>query len=418
MSEHIENLVASLVDAGDQDFLNLHPELFAYGSHNAVDSSLLEMLDGHLKSYGKLPARSTLEHTWGRKLPTAPETAKYYLGLLRPVHLRKTLQGASIEAGACIKDDPEKAFAIMAGAVDKLRLTKNGFSLVDFRTAQDKILQHLKAKWDQQNYVPLGWPKYDEMSGGLMPGDFITFSAGTGLGKTYLLLSRAFYLWKVVKIPVLFVSMEMSLEQILERATALQGNIPFNYIKKGVFPNLTFDFKKKMIEALEWAKHSPVPFWFVDGNLAATAEDLGRLCNQLQPRVTLVDGAYLLGGIKYKNRWELIAENASFMKQVLANGMRSTVIASYQFTKNSMRWAKKKGEAPGLEDIAGSQEVPNIASVALGISYDESPTGTKRRKIEVMKGRGGEAGSFLVDWNFYTMSFDEVSDEDHPDDIL
>ena len=411
LSENVEHLVAALIDAADQDFLMQHPETFAYGSHSTVDSNLLEMVDQHLKTYGKMPDRKTVAE-WGYVLPKASETAKFYLDRLRPIHLRKTLQAASIEAAGCIKENPEKAFAIIAAAIDQLRTTRTGFSMVDFRTAQERILKHLSSKWSNENYIGLGWDTFDDMSGGLMPGDFITLSAPTGIGKTYLLLSRAFYLWKVMKVPVLFVSMEMSLEAILERAAAIQGSTPFDYVKKGIFPNLFHDFKKQLIDALEWAKTTPVPFWFVDGNLAATAEDLGRLCNQLQPRVTLVDGAYLLGGIKYKNRWELIAENASFMKQVVATQMRQSVIASYQFTKASVKWSKKKGgEAPGLEDIAGSQEVPNLASIALGVSEDKSPTGVMRRKVEIMKGRGGEAGTFYTNWDFYKMNFDEVDPE-------
>jgi replicative DNA helicase len=130
--------------------------------------------------------------------------------------------------------------------------------------------------------------------------------------------------------------------------------------------------------------------------------------------VVIVDGAYLLGGIKYKNRWELVAENASFMKQVLATQLRVPVLASYEFTRTSMKDFKKKknGEAPSLEDMAGSQEVPNLSSVALGVTDDTTPEGTQVRKIQVLKGRNGEVGSFYVSWDFKKMLFDEIEPED------
>ncbi len=45
--------------------------------------------------------------------------------------------------------------------------------MVDFRQAQDRILQHLTDKWASGNFFSIGWETFDDMSGGLAPGDFI-----------------------------------------------------------------------------------------------------------------------------------------------------------------------------------------------------------------------------------------------------
>ena len=205
MSETVELLVASLIDSGDHEFMIYHPEVHQYTSDNAVDSTLVQLVDNHVKGYGKDPSRSVFEAEWGQKLPVATEPAKFYLDRLRPIHVRKALQAAAAEAQVHLKSDPEKALAIISAQARALEWAGSAFSLVDFRQAQDRILQHLTDKWASGNFFSIGWKTFDDMSGGLAPGDFITLSAGTGVGKTYLLLSRAFHFWENVKVPVLFV---------------------------------------------------------------------------------------------------------------------------------------------------------------------------------------------------------------------
>jgi hypothetical protein len=98
VSEIVELLIAALVDSGDHEFLIHHPELPKYGSDNAVDSSLVGLCENHLKKYGKVPSRATLEAEWGQKLPKPTEPAKFYLDKLRPIHVKKALQAATVVA--------------------------------------------------------------------------------------------------------------------------------------------------------------------------------------------------------------------------------------------------------------------------------------------------------------------------------
>jgi replicative DNA helicase len=246
LSETVELLVAALVDAGDHEFLIYHPEAVAYASDNAVDQSLVHMVAEHLKVYGKIPARATIEATWGQKLPVAKEPAQFYLDQLGPLHIRKSLQSAAVEAQQHLKTDPEKALGIIYDAASQLRFGYSGFSLIDFRDAKERILKNMSDATFGVGLLPLGWKTFDEMSGGLLKGDFITIAAGTGMGKTFLMLSRAFHFWEVNKVPVLFVSMEMMLDAILTRAAAMQSHIPHSIIKKGILPTVEYDMVKKL----------------------------------------------------------------------------------------------------------------------------------------------------------------------------
>ena len=49
------------------------------------------------------------------------------------------------------------------------------------------------------------------------------------------------------------------------------------------------------------------------------------------------------------------------------------------------------------------------SSLVLGL-FEEDTIGTlKQRKVEVLKGRNGETGSFMTNWNFSGMNFSEIA---------
>jgi replicative DNA helicase len=87
-------------------------------------------------------------------------------------------------------------------------------------------------------------------------------------------------------------------------------------------------------------------------------------------------------------------------------------LATYQFTAESRKaFYKKKGTEPTIADIAGTGEIANLSTVVLGMLADDSPESIHKRKVLIMKGRGGETGSFDVNWNFQTMDFDECEEQ-------
>jgi replicative DNA helicase len=126
--------------------------------------------------------------------------------------------------------------------------------------------------------------------------------------------------------------------------------------------------------------------------------------------LVVVDGAYLLGGTSYQRRYETIAESATFLKQKIATNRGIPVMASYQFNKEGAK--TKKGEEAVVQDLAGSMEIGNLATVVLGLFQGDTPETIRKRKINVLKGRNGEVGQFYVNWDFVNMDFDEVGEED------
>jgi replicative DNA helicase len=211
--------------------------------------------------------------------------------------------------------------------------------------------------------------------------------------------------------------MEMTTLVIAQRLAAMQTNTPLTQLLKA---SLSTSKMKHMKEGLQAMEDNDTGFYLLDGNLASTGEDVAMLAHQLKPDIVLVDGAYLLGhSDKRIGKWEKQSANAELLKKDIATGMGIPVVASYQFGKDSNK-KKKPDEDLTMDDVYGSDAMAQLSSVMFGLfEMDTSVAAMKRRRVSILKGRNGEAGSFYINWDFYNMNFEEtVNQEDKPSNTL
>ena len=225
---------------------------------------------------------------------------------------------------------------------------------------------------------------------------------------TFLGLYSAEQSWVHGGVP-LFLSMEMTNTLIAQRLAAMNTHKPLTQLLKGMMSSSAW---KSFQTSLHGLKKKEKPFWLVDGNLATSVDELVSLARQFKPSAVYVDGAYLLSHPDRRiSRFEKITENAEALKKRVATELDVPVIASYQFSREAEKKKKshsKHKEEVGLEDIYGSDAIGQLSSVVLGLFEEESIETLVRRRVEVLKGRHGETGSFLINWNFLQMDFSEI----------
>lgn len=102
-----------------------------------------------------------------------------------------------------------------------------------------------------------------------------------------------------------------------------------------------------------------------------------------------------------------MGENAELLKQ-LALTEDTRTIASYQMNRDAAKKKGKKGEKPGLEDIAYADQVGQVASVVLGLMQEDSVETLIHRDVDILKGRDGQVGQFRIKWDFKAMDFSQV----------
>lgn len=204
----------------------------------------------------------------------------------------------------------------------------------------------------------------------------------------------------------LFVSMEMKPLPIQQRLASMLSHLAIKDIDTA---NLNTKYLNKLKKDLLAIQGFAAPFYVVDGNLTATVEDIWALARQLDVDGIFIDGGYLLKHPRERDRFKRVAENAELIKSDLCDLAPTAV--SWQFSRTGSKKQLKKGETPGLDDIGYTDAIAQVSSLALGLSQDDSVETMIRRRVDILKGRKGETGSFLTNWKFSgpgAMDFSEV----------
>lgn len=378
-----------------------------------------------VKQYQSLPTPDTIETHTGETLVPHTEPSGYYFDLLEVRHVDIGLKQGLKKASQLLlpeNKDPMEALRIVTETAMELIARKQQKQVVDFRQAYDMLMSDYVSKWSLSDEygLQLGWPTLDEMSGGMVKGDKISFVGRPAAGKTWQMLYAAMFGWSRAGAAYMatgkepdsdqsrmFVSMEMGALPINQRLASIFTHLPAGQIKHAALSSTKLQTFKKGLNEI---KGFPHPFYVVDGNLAATVEELWMLARQLKPAAIFIDGGYLIKHPTERDRFRRVAENADLIKSELA--ALAPVVVSWQFAKSASQKNKKKGEKVTYDDIGYSDAIAQVSSLVLGLFEEESVETIKRRKVEILKGRHGEVGSFVTNWRFDTMDFSEVIEEE------
>jgi len=375
------------------------------------EKQMFAFVNGHVEQFHALPHEKTLLEKFP-ETPEALEPVNYYMEKVVERFSHKTMNTVLGEVsllleGKEIDTSITKLQAMLAEVIRNNLRTK----MAEFgEDAPGIITQEYLNATSNPSGILFGWPYLDTMTMGLFPGDVCSYVGRPQQGKTYKMLYTAHHAWKTQKKSVLFVSMEMAIPPLVQRLTAITAKVSATELKKGLLPTLPKNMWQHVQNTLLQQQGQDNKLWILDGNLTSTPEQIFTLANQLQPDIVFIDGAYLL---KHPNprldRYTRVAENIEYIKfATSAVGIPSTL--SYQFNRESMK--KKPDQKVGLEDIAFSDAIGQISSIVLGLFQQETVESMMRKRVEVLKGREGATGEYDIFWNFNTMDFSQVPDED------
>jgi replicative DNA helicase len=374
------------------------------------------LFDAHVKKYASIPSPEVAQLLIG-DVPKAPEPPQYYLDFLSNRHFENILTKGSEGANDLLQKDKAKEAALfLVNQLVPELMKENGNRLIDFRDAYEIVLANYYQQFKQGDEygIKMGYPPIDTF-GGLVGGDILSLVGRPANGKTFLVLRAAHKIWAEQHKPPAFISLEMNNLITSQRLVAMDGGVPLSNLKLQHGQGLTTVQMQKLKAAQGAAKKSQVPFHLMDGNLKTTVEDIYNFCRFTKPSCVLVDGAYML---KHPNqrlgRFERVAENCELLKQEIAGNLKIPVIASWQFSRDAAKKANTKGGSkPGLEDIGYSDAIGQISSVVLGMMEEETVESITRKTVTVLKGRGGEVGSFDINWQFNpVLNFDHYVPEE------
>jgi replicative DNA helicase len=233
-------------------------------------------------------------------------------------------------------------------------------------------------------------------------GDMVVIAARPSVGKTALAESIVDHWGFESDLPVLFVSIEMSLAQLLDRAVSRWGGIPSSHIVRGILTPEEEALARETIEA-----RRSVNIWYVDNPYATTAT-----VRSAAARVSLekgglrgivIDYLQLLKdpGDQEVQRVTKISRNV----KALAREFDCPVIALSQLSRAV---ESREDPHPKLYDIRESGAIEQDADVVMGLYRNrDMDYGDSEVDIDILKNRQGPSGvRVVVSFHGDTVSFD------------
>ena len=403
MAQEGSKLLMGLVDSGKKGFSEFLGYQLDESMFKGDEQDLYKFCRKHALGYGKLPDRKIVKK-WAKEqgipLPSSEaitEPPKYYFDRMEQRNLKLSLLEAMKDAEEHRQTSPDASLEVLTSRVIDLNTHKNRTHLVNIVESGAKIVEEefARAHLGEDTGLKFGWPTLDDMAGGLRGGDLVSIVGRPGMGKTYMALHgmiNAFY----QGYSTLFVSMEMQATPIVQRVAAMATGTSIGELQKG---QVSSKQMAKTYQGLNALSQMGEDMWVADGRLSLTVEDVLILCQQLQPDVVYIDGAYLLRHPNNRlQRHDRINSNCEDVKMLLAEGLDIPAVQTFQFNRGMTK--KKEVEQVDLEDIAGSDAIGQLSSLVLGTFQDDNIETKLRRKIRILKGRSGEQGEFDINWRF------------------
>jgi replicative DNA helicase len=337
-------------------------------------------------------------------VPTAAH-AEAYAELVAQKAVRRRLIKASGDISELGYDEETTTQELLEKAEQEL------FSVSDQSLKQDLVsiesiltesfdrMEELHRNKGQLRGVQTGYRDLDAMTAGLQRSDLIILAARPAMGKTTLVTNLAYNVATIAKQPVLFFSLEMSKEQLVDRMLADASGVNAWNIRTG---NLSDDDFSKLSEAMGEMAEAQI---FIDDTPGLSVLEMrtkARRAAHEQPLgLIIVDYLQLMqgSGRDNGNRVQEVSEISRGLK-LIARELNVPVIALSQLSRSV---ESRSPQIPQLADLRESGSIEQDADIVMFIYREEyyNPE-TEREHITdliISKHRNGPTGKVELYFN-------------------
>jgi len=305
------------------------------------------------------------------------------------------------------------------------------FSIADSRSTKgfnsskdiiSKVFEQLEQRMDNQELVTgvaSGYYQFDEMTAGLQPSDLIIVAGRPSMGKTAFAMNVAMRAAAMSAIPTAVFSLEMSVEQIMQRMLCCWGKVDLAKLRRG---RLDDEDWSRLYDAANHLSASPI---FIDDTPAITTMDLRARCRRLKAEhglgLIMVDYLQLMrASRRIDSREQEISEISRSLK-ALAKELHVPVVALSQLNRKVEERADKR---PMMSDLRESGAIEQDADVIIflyrGAAYKKKEELTPEDNVaEVIIGkqRNGPTGMVKLLFLKESTAFENLSDIPSPSEF-
>jgi replicative DNA helicase len=390
---------------------HVKPKDFYDKRHGLVFGAMMRLYEKHkpvdlLTLTDELKRKKELETIGGSAyltelttyVPTAAH-AETYAEMVAQTAVRRRLIKASGDISELGYDDDtttqellEQAEAELFSVSDQ-SLKQDVSSLESILTESFDRLEELHKNKGQLRGVRTGYRDLDNMTAGLQRSDLIILAARPAMGKTTFVTNLAYNVATIAKQPVLFFSLEMSKEQLVDRMLADASGVDAWNIRTG---NLSDDDFSKLSEAMGEMAEAPI---FIDDTPGLSVLEMrtkARRINHDQPLgLIIIDYLQLMQGSGKNdgNRVQEVSEISRGLK-LIARELNVPLIALSQLSRSV---EQRSPQIPQLSDLRESGSIEQDADIVSfiyrpGYYEPDNPEFENITDLIIAKHRNGPTG--------------------------
>ncbi len=263
-----------------------------------------------------------------------------------------------------------------------------------------EILVELKQKVKYPNLPGLrtGFYSLDSLTQGFQKSDLIIIAGRPSIGKTAFSLTLTLNICKLLKVPIVFFSLEMSKEQLFYRLLSMETNINQVRLRSGKLTKSDWIKLNKVVKLF-----SNLPF-FINDCSNISIQDLQTNIKSLilegnQISLVVIDYLQLIQFKveKSENRAQELSQITRSLKNI-AREFNIPIIALSQLSRNVENRPDKK---PILSDLRESGSIEQDADLILMLSKNQYSFDDSISKIDltIAKQRNGPTGAIQLQFH-------------------
>ncbi len=388
-----------------------HPSDFYDKQHGIVYGGMLRLYEHHkpvdlLTLTEELKKKDELDAIGGSAflteltnyVPSAAH-ARSYAELVASKAVRRRLIKASADISELGFDEDtttqellERAEAELFSVSDQ-SLKQDLVSLESILTESFDRIEELHRNKGQLRGIRTGYRDLDNMTAGLQRSDLIILAARPAMGKTALVTNLAYNVATIAKQPVLFFSLEMSKEQLVDRMLADASGVDSWNIRTG---NLSDDDFGKLSEAMGEMAEAPIYIDDTPGLSVLEMRTKARRKHHEAPLgLIIVDYLQLMqsNGNHNGNRVQEVSEISRGLK-LIARELNVPLIALSQLSRSV---ESRTPPIPQLADLRESGSIEQDADIVSfiyrpGYYEPDNPDVKNITELIIAKHRNGPVG--------------------------
>lgn len=382
--------------------------------HRRIWEAIIEMADNRIsidfttvmeklgKEIEEVGGATYILHLAG-VVPTAAHV-KNYAEIVRRKSLARQKIRQCYEQLNKLYEDEDPVEVISQGMIQdsKLIADRGKSEIIHVKNMVSEVYNSLEDRRENDGIVgiPTGYSDLDRKIGGLRRGNLHILAARPAMGKTTIALNIAKYVATKEKVPTIFVSLEMTNDQLVEKLIVEDAGINSQLLQNTT--KLTTDDWRRVSHACARIADSTL---YLDDSHRIRASDLAvrlrRFTALHQIGLVIIDYIQIMAPERSADRNKEVSETSGIL-QGLAKELNIPILALSQLSREV---EKRNNKVPVLSDLRDSGTLEQDAATVMFLYRDDyynpppTPVDPSLVNLIIAKNRFGPLGR--VDFQFF-----------------